>query len=296
MPLPNPLQNLASGRTQASDYQSLTPRTPHSRSGRAEEAVDGIELEQYDDYDRRTFQQQQSEPLLASSSSASFPPSGYRSRGDDHVLGNTQAKSFYLLALATFTKRIPLVLGVALAFILFVMIIISLKRPDALLRIIGDTNITTSDIGGPISQHSNTSDPNVISYENYTTFPLLPTEYRAECYKLMHGFMRHGAYWEYKPQDVPHRERIDEHGLPEGYRMAVCNSTITYMLDGHAGLLADLGLMAQVASLAREVCTTILSYKDENDVVFSKIEPFWLTIHTGIGESKFSVYLLPLLY
>jgi hypothetical protein len=101
----------------------------------------------------------------------------------------------------------------------------------------------------------------------------------------MRGFMRHGSYWEYMPHDVPHRKKIDEHGLPEGYRNAVCNSTITYMLGGQAGLLAELGLMSQVAALAREVCPILLRCKAENNVAFSKIEPFWLRIPTGIAES-----------
>jgi hypothetical protein len=258
MPRPNPLQNLASGRTQPSDHRSLTPRTPHSRSGRAEEAGGDIELEQFDDEDHRTYQQQQSEPLLASSGSSSFAPSGYRSRGDDDGLGSSRGKISRFLITTAGAKRIPLVLGVVLAFILFVMVVLSFNRPDTLLRIIGEANITVGDIKGPISPHPNISDPNLISYENYTNFPLLPTEYRAECNKLMHGFMRHGAYWEYMPQDVPHRGQIDEHGLPEGYRNAICNSTITYMLNGH-GLLAELGLMSQVAALAREVYSNLSS-------------------------------------
>jgi hypothetical protein len=33
----------------------------------------------------------------------------------------------------------------------------------------------------------------------------------------------------------------------------VCSNTITYMLDGKVGLLADLALLAQTAALAREV-------------------------------------------
>lgn len=33
----------------------------------------------------------------------------------------------------------------------------------------------------------------------------------------------------------------------------ICASTMTYMLDGKVGLMADLALMAQVAALAREV-------------------------------------------
>jgi len=228
--------------------------------------VGAIELEQYevDDHsnDHSTYQRQQSEPLLASSSGPIFPPSRYRSREDDSVI---KGKRSFFAVTAAFVKHIPLVLGIALAFVLFVSIIISFKRPDTLLRFIGAINATAFDDAAPlISPHSNTSDRNLISYENYTNFPLLPTEYAAECNKLMHGFMRHGEYWEYRPQDVSHHEKIDEHGLPEGYRNAVCNSTITYMLGGHAGLLAELGLMSQIAALAREVCPIFSGLKFSN--------------------------------
>lgn len=287
MPRPTPLRNPASGRTQLSDYQSLTPRTPHSRSGRAEEALGAIEIEKYEDDDRRAYQQQQqSEPLLVSSSTPLFPPSGYRSRGDDHGLGSPKEKSPYLLIISALVNRIPLVFGIGLAFILLVSIIISFKQPDALLRFIGATNITVGDDAVSISPHPNLSDPNLISYENYTNFPLLPTEYAAECYKLTHGLLSPGGYWEYEPQDVPHREKIDGHGLADGYRNAVCSRTITYMLDGHVGLLADLALMLQVAALARDVCAIASNVAHETDVRFSKTGPFWLMIDTGIAESK----------
>jgi hypothetical protein len=53
--------------------------------------------------------------------------------------------------------------------------------------------------------------------------------------------------------DVAHH---DDNKVAQGQRMAVCTSTITYMLDGEVGLLADLALMAQTAALAREVGTT----------------------------------------
>ncbi|KAJ2918427.1 hypothetical protein MD484_g2011, partial [Candolleomyces efflorescens] len=65
----------------------------------------------------------------------------------------------------------------------------------------------------------------------------------------MSGFMSHSGYWEQghnhagAPMDVDH---IDE---PSD---KICNSTITYMLDGNVGLAADLALMAQAAALARE--------------------------------------------
>ena len=245
MPRPPPLKNIATGRSEYSNY-ILTPRTPHSRSGQAEEALGDIEL---GDDEHKTYHQQQFEPLLASSDSASFPPSGLRTRGDDWVKAN-KFSSF-----KSFAKNIPLGLGILLSFILFVMILISFKKPEALFQAIGGGNMTIDGYSKeeitPIFYNS--SDPNIISYENYTDFPLRPIVYLHECYKLTHGFMVPTEYWLDHHKDVPHRAAINEHGLPEGYRNEVCKSTITYMLDGHVGLLADLALMAQVAALAREV-------------------------------------------
>lgn len=100
------------------------------------------------------------------------------------------------------------------------------------------------------------SDVKVLSYENYTKFPLLPSQYRAECAKLHQGYMSHGDYWDVPVNgilDVVHHDDMRDYHLPEGERTAVCKNTITYMLDGKVGLLADLALMAQVAALAREV-------------------------------------------
>lgn len=257
MPRPRPLENLATGRPRLSDYQSLTPRTSYSRSDQAEEARGDIELESYDE-DHPT-DQHQSEPLLASSASASFPSIGIRS-GDDRDLSYWKRTRVLQLAFS-FTKHVPLVIGIVVAFFLLVMIVISFRRPEVLLRVIGETNITDNEVAPSTSEqedstmplHPNPLDPHLIIYDNYTNFPLLATEYLAECYKLMGGFMHHGAYWVNKQKDVPHREQIDEHGLPEGFRNAICKSSITYMLSGDVGLLADLGLMSQVAALAREV-------------------------------------------
>ena len=254
MPRPSPLKNLATGQSEYSHYQILTPRTPHSLSGQAEEALGDAELEPYDD---DGHYQQQSEPLLASSASASFPPSGLRIR-DDQDQASAKSNRFYPYFMS-FAKNIPLGVGILLSFILFVMILVSLKKPEALLQAIGEGNITIDanpghpqeEIAPPIFYNS--SDPNIISYENYTDFPLRPIDYLNECNKLTNGFMAPTIYWSDLHKDVPHRPAIDEHGLPEGYRTEVCKSTITYMLNGHVGLLADLALMAQVAALAREV-------------------------------------------
>jgi hypothetical protein len=248
MPRPRPLTNVATGRPQSSDYQSLTPRTPHSLAGRAEEALGEIELEEIDnDSDDRDYIQQQAEPLLASSASDSFPPSGYRNLGDGH---NTGAEKWSGSIWNIIMQRIPLVFGSLISAILLVLIVISVKWPETLERAIGSNYTSTPPHTLP-SQSSQHIDELLISYENYTTFPLLATEYRAECNKLQHGFMHHGDYWDPMVggvRDVPHKEELAfEGGTP------ACSSTITYMLDGHVGLLADLALIAQAAALAREV-------------------------------------------
>ena len=62
-------------------------------------------------------------------------------------------------------------------------------------------------------------------------------------------------------EDVVHHDEVDPgpYPAPEGLPTRICSKTITYMLDGHVGLLADLALMAQAAALAREVSNRVLS-------------------------------------
>ena len=267
MPPPH-LQNLSSARAYSGNNQALTPRTPHSRAGRAEEAFTEVELEQFGDDEYRAYSdvQQQSEPLLASSASATFPPSGIRARGDDVHSRDTRKARTSGRILQWIVTHVGLVLGALVATFLFFMIILSLKRPDTLLRAIGEKNVTVSEGGSTAHTEQDTTeitdpaqefpvnDANIISYANYTHFPLRPDEYHAECQKLMGGFMPPRPYW-WGEKDVLHHSDPDSdtYPLPEGERTQVCSSTITYMLDGYVGLSADLALMAQAAALAREV-------------------------------------------
>ncbi|KXN90091.1 hypothetical protein AN958_05096 [Leucoagaricus sp. SymC.cos] len=71
--------------------------------------------------------------------------------------------------------------------------------------------------------------------------------------------MAHGNYWDKPPMNMGSNDETEDDDivdekwkLPEGERTAVCSKTITYVLDGEVGLLADLALMAQAAALARE--------------------------------------------
>lgn len=249
-PPPPPLSNVptASARLQ---HDPLTPRTPHSRSGRAEEAFTEIELEQYGDGDYREYVQQQQEPLLASSSSAGFPSSGYRAKGDDDRDVQKRSRG-PLVVIQQLVSRCGLIFGSALALVLFVTTVVSYKHPDYLLSASG---IAPSPIPTP-NQDDNTllHTENIISYENYTHFPLDPLEYKYECHKLMGEFMPPMKFWSGE-KDVVHHDKVDpgKYPAPEGLPTQTCNKTITYMLDGHVGLLADLALMAQAAGLAREV-------------------------------------------
>ena len=234
----------------------LTPRTPRSRAGRAEEALTEIEMEQYGggDEHEHTLQQQQSEPLLVSSTSDSFPPSGYRARGDDnHKIWKTNRdlRGVVRWLIANW----GLIFGSALALILFLAFVLSFKRPDVLLSAVGVTE--TSPSPTPTTKQDDTLPPHpehILSYENYTRFPLDPLEYKAECRKLMGDVMGAMEFWSGK-EDVVHHDKIDPglYPTPEGLATQFCHKTITYMLDGHVGLMADLALMAQAAGLAREV-------------------------------------------
>jgi hypothetical protein len=142
-----------------------------------------------------------------------------------------------------------------MALALLLAIVLSYKRPDILLSFYGIAEVSPSSIPTPKQDDTPPSHPeNIISYENYTRFPLDPLEYKTECYKLMGELMRSMKFWSGE-EDVVHHDQVDpgKYPAPEGLPTRFCKKTITYMLDGHVGLLADLALMAQAAGLAREV-------------------------------------------
>lgn len=270
---PKPL-NLVPGRPQGllSDYRSLTPRTPHSRAGRAEEALTEEELQEIKSGDSDqylTYRQHQAEPLLQSSSNTVFPATGYRSRGDEQPNLPSRSRGWKkYTSPRIILQNLPLSLGCLFAGLLFAMYIISLKRPGALEHAFGfnpvlltptSTKEGTTPISPPTPSYVDTLPPpdRLISYANYTKFPLTGIQYREECNKFMGGWSHHkGGYWSSPPggaMDVPHHDDVTEYHLPEAEMTKVCSKTITYQLDGIVGLAADLALMAQVAGLAREV-------------------------------------------
>lgn len=275
---PRPPNLLVSAATSSSrrDYQILTPRTPHSRAGRAEEGYTEIELEQGGQDDNDTHYsgtQHQSEPLLASSSSDTFPPSGIRARGDDQEFRRGRASALERVVKSAM-KHAGLALGSLLALILFFMIIVAYREPEVMMEAIG-ANKTA--LGSVDELQTGTSEPaavpsptqssaaatetplneHIISYAQYDHFPLYPHQYRDECDKLMSGLIPPAPYWS-GDKDVVHHDTVDPGNdpTPEGARTSICTSTITYQLDGYVGLLADLALMAQAAALAREVCAS----------------------------------------
>ncbi len=251
--MPPRLQNLSTTSARVPPGP-LTPRTPHSRAGRAEEAFTELEMDQFGDSDYREYTQQQSEPLLTSSASASFPPSGYRARGDDDRDTGTEGRSRRNIS-RWLVANSGLILGSGLAVVLFLMIILSYKRPDVLLSAVGAVESTASPIATPPKQ-DDTHSPDtehIISYENYTHFPLDPIQYKAECHKLMGEVIGPMKFWSGQDDVIHHEVNPGKYPVAEGLPTQTCSKTITYMLDGHVGLLADLALMAQAAALAREV-------------------------------------------
>ncbi|EKM61568.1 uncharacterized protein PHACADRAFT_135336 [Phanerochaete carnosa HHB-10118-sp] len=270
-----PLSISASGRLSASDYQPLTPRTPHSRSGYAEDAITDADLDE-NAGSYASYRQQQSEPLLASSASPSFPASGYRSRGDDVDATAKPIKRWQKqLSGKTVLHNTPLIVGTIVAGILLSLIVVSFKKPEALDRVVGYMpnsipsskpveEVIAAEPPSPSPVYIDTMPPPglALSYENYTQFPLTGAQYRHECDILMSGkFIHHSSYWDPPKEgilDVPHHDDVTDYHVPEGGLTKVCSRTITYQLDGTVGLVADLALMAQAAALARERNRTFL--------------------------------------
>ncbi|TFK86923.1 hypothetical protein K466DRAFT_586796 [Polyporus arcularius HHB13444] len=266
-----PSDIFVTGRPSRSEGYALTPRTPHSRAGRAEEGFTELELETYQDDEGKDYRNEQAQPLLSG---------GYRSRGDEQDVRTRDSDARLVKSWAqSALSHAPLISGTILAMTLFALIVVSVTRPGTLEAALlsSDTvaevleKVTSasdpavsSHAPAPVPSQSTTLDDmparTHISYENYTHFPLTGNEYRDECYKMT-KFMHHGDYWDEPhmgPGDVQHHDDSTDYHLPEGMPTKVCTSTITYMLDGHVGLTADLALMAQAAAFARERNRTFL--------------------------------------
>ena len=204
-----PLRAVSSARP---DPDGLVPRTPHSHSGRFDEADLGVPTDTREDEDSDGLSD--SDPLLRNDDNAEEPPDPPHQSA---TLTNTTRFSI-----------IGLTVMLLLAFLLGVAYRKSEQEEE-----VHDQEIQDG--------HSSFT---LISYENYTEFPLTPKQYRAECRKMHQGGMRHMAYWTDLMVDVPHPSTSDS---------GVCKSTITYMLGSEVGLMGDLALLAQVAALADSV-------------------------------------------
>lgn len=206
-----PLKAVSSARP---DLDGLVPRTPHSRSGRFDETDLGVPKDTNEDADSDGLSD--SDPLLGNNNDTEEPP--------DSPL---QSATFKPLTSRT---RLSIIGLTVILFIVFLLGVLYRKSEQ-------EEEVYDHEV------HGGDSGITLISYENYTEFPLTPKQYRAECRKMHHGEMRHMAYWSDLLVDVSHPS-------PDS---GVCKSTVTYMLGSEVGLMGDLALLAQVAALADSV-------------------------------------------
>ena len=256
-----PLRALSSARP---DPDGLVPRTPHSRSGRFDEADLGVPTDTGDDSDG----QSDSDPLLGNDNGAEEPPdSPLQSSTPNPLTGGT---------------RFSLVVVTVLVFLVFLLGVVYRRFEEE--EAVDDHAVFDEQSG-----------INLISYENYTKFPLTPKQYRAECRKIHEGGMRHLAYWTDMMKDVLHPPFAP--GSDEG----VCARTVTYMLGSEVGLMGDLALLAQVATLADSVSPQVSQGTGTDLRVFivaSNNGRFSLMILNGIVASgciMCSIYVFSLL-
>ncbi|KAI9445392.1 hypothetical protein H4582DRAFT_2109058 [Lactarius indigo] len=185
------------------------------------------------------------------------PHSRYRARGDDNRDTRTEGRNLRDIS-RWLVVNSGLILGSGLAVVLFLMIILSYKHPDVLLSAVGVVESVASPTATALKQDDTQplDTEHVISYENYTHFPLDPMEYKAECHKFMGEVIGPTEFWSGQKDVIHHEVNQGEYPVAEGLPTRTCSKTITYMLDGRVGLLADLALMAQAAGLARQVGRT----------------------------------------
>lgn len=207
----------------------ITPRTPHSRNGLAEEGYTEVELDElpgYDEEEPYSGSRQGTPPSTSPGSpSTAFPP-GYRSAGDDQEAPRPKI------------RMCPTPLMFAERFIFL----------SAWLFVLGVFALFYMSF-----QRDMEEDPFglVISYRHYFIYPLSGPQFAHECEKLS-WFKQGPDYWDMPltgPLDVIHHDR---HMYDRGHSK-ICSSTVTYQLDGDASVATDLALMAQVAALAYEV-------------------------------------------
>ncbi|KIM47673.1 hypothetical protein M413DRAFT_22300 [Hebeloma cylindrosporum] len=195
MPRPRPLTNVATAVPDTSEQ--LTPRTPHnfnngSRTSRAEQGFAKLQLSEDNDEEYDEQDTLQSAPLLASSSTARFSIRSSRRRQSPATKNAVQRNVMMLhptQILSVAISRLPLAFGIFMGGVLLILIVLSFTRPDDLHRYIGAKAPSTSSTQSTTSPSPPESKSNLLSYENYTTFPLHTNEYLIECAKQHQGYM-----------------------------------------------------------------------------------------------------------
>jgi hypothetical protein len=207
-----------------SESAGLTPRTPYSRiTANAEEGrsrrlgpavpVNGDIAEDEDDgnLDEIDLLQTQSHPLLHSSASASFPSDGGQARWSG---SRKQSRIWGVVKERLVRGRLPigLIAGSAVALLLLFLIIMSIRRPDALRDYMG-VNVTAIEYGS-LDEESKArfNGSTVIDYAaaGYTSYPLTTDQYISECWKVINDprMKYYVPYWSTRPGaelDVLHK-------------------------------------------------------------------------------------------
>jgi hypothetical protein len=209
-----PLRAVSSARP---DPDGLVPRTPHSRSGRFDEADLGIPTGTSEDADSDGY------PIRTLSW-------GTTTAQRNHPIYLHSPPTFKPLTNAT---RFSIIGLTVMLFLVFLAGVVYRKSEQ-------EEEVYDHEVHGG---HSNFT---LISYENYTEFPLTPKQYRAECRKIhTWGDEAYGVLDGYDDGCSA--------SFPFGSDSGVCKSTVTYMLGSEVGLMGDLALLAQVAALADSV-------------------------------------------
>jgi hypothetical protein len=207
----------------AHTYLNTDGLTP--RSARFQE----VQLDPNARHDQLDFHPEpQSVPLL--------PP-----RDDDKGKQSSATRTRYPF-LIQILRRIPLALGIVVSILLFILVVISSSKPQALLEVVLQDE-------APLLSSETISTPFRIDYSDYETFPLKPSEYVSECWKVLQAHPKHYGYWTAPPMGI-----LDiEHTNDTSATRHRCTSTMTYQLDDSVGLTAHLAFIAQLAAMANEV-------------------------------------------
>ncbi|GJJ13143.1 hypothetical protein Clacol_007394 [Clathrus columnatus] len=254
------------------DSAGLTPRTPFSRqTAQLEEGRRKTsrprpksipvnepisEGENEDEFDEIDLLQSQSHPLLHQELIPIRPP---LERDDEQRKARSSWDRFRRTLVMPQTP-IGLIFGCSLAVILILLIFVSINRHDSLLSYMGinTTAIKLQALDDESKARFNTS--TVIDFSMYSLFPLTTNQYIQECWNIINDphMKSFTPYWDTRPGaefDVLHQKSTSH--------PPTCSSTITYILDGSVGLMADLAHIAIISAFARERNRTFFIY-DEN--------------------------------